>query len=402
VTAASLPHGFRPADYDPFMAEVVDGDPYPVYARLRETAPRLYLERYDAWFFSTFEDVWNLTRSRSLSVAQGITPSQLLLGVPPNNFMPSQMDPPEHTAFRVMLNDLVKPAAARALESLVRERARQYIVALKARGGGDVMSELGSPLAAEVGCNLSGIPSAEVPQLVRWNNQFFHRQPDRRGDTDVGAAAYAEIMAFVWDLVRAAKSGRHTPGGGLAAMLEAQRSNPAITDEHVAYTVFNLQIAAGDTVPKGIAASLHRLWANPGEWALLRSDPSLAMAAFTEAVRLDMPTQMQGRTAVATIELGDVAIRPGQKAMFLFAAANRDGAEFEAPDEYRIVRKSRRQLAFGNDIHRCLGVHVAQMEGRIALEEVVAALPGYEIDLGASGHHRTEYLKGWAHLALKC
>jgi cytochrome P450 len=389
-------------DYDPFMAEVVEGDPYPIYARLRERAPRLYLERYDAWFFSTFEDVWNLTRSRDLSVAQGITPSQLLLGVPANNFMPSQMDPPQHTAFRAMLNDLVKPAAARALENLVRERARKYIAAVKARGGGDVMGELGSPLAAEVGCNLSGLPSSEVPRLVRLNNQFFHREPGERGDTAVGASAYAEIMTFVWDLVRAAKSGRHVATGGLAAMLDAQRLNPAITDEHVAHTVFNLQIAAGDTVPKALAASLHRLWSNPGEWSRLRSEPSLATAAFVEATRLDMPTQMQGRTALATVELGGATIRPGQKTMFLFAAANRDAAEFDAPDEYRIARKTRRQLAFGNDIHRCLGVYVAQMEGRIALEEVLAALPRYEIDTGASRHHKTEYLKGWAHLALTC
>jgi cytochrome P450 len=388
--------------YDPFMLDVVEGDPYPIYARLRRDAPRLYLPAYDAWFFSTFEDVWNLTRSRELSVARGITPSQLLLDSPANNFMPSQMDPPQHTVFRAILNDLVKPAAARALEALVRERARGLIAALKARGGGDVMGDLGSPLAAEVGCHLSGIPSAEVPRLVRWNSLFFHREAGQRGDTSVGAGAYAEIMEFVFDLVGAVKSGRRPATGGLAAMLAAQRENAAISDEHVAHTVFNLQIAAGDTVPKAIAAALHRLWANPDQWILLRSDPSLATAAFVEATRLDMPTQMQGRTATAPIDLGDVTIHPGQKTMFLFAAANRDPAEFDAPDAYRIARKSRRQLAFGNDIHRCLGVYIAQTEGKVVLEEVLAALPNYEIDPVASSHHKTEYLKGWAHLALKC
>ena len=83
-------------------------------------------------------------------------------------------------------------------------------------------------------------------------------------------------------------------------------------------------------------------------------------------------------------------------------AANRDEREFESPDSYRVARKSRRVLAFGNDIHRCLGVYVAQTEGRVALEEVVATLPRYEIDLDESCHHKTEYLKGWARLALRC
>ena len=389
-------------DYDPFMLEVVEGDPYPIYRRLRERAPRFFIEEYGAWFFSTFEDVWNLTRSRDLSVAQGITPSQLLLGVPANNYMPSQMDPPQHTGYRALLNDLVKPAAARALEELIRTRARELIARLVAHGGGDVMSEFGSPLAAEIGCQLSGIPSSEVPRLIRWNNQFFHRQRGQRGDTTIGAQAYAEIMEYVWDLVRAAQNGRHEPSGGLAAMLAAQRERSDVTDEHVAYTVFNLQIAAGDTVPKTIAAALHRLWANPEQRRELRANPSLATAAFVEAARVDMPTQMQGRTALAPVAVGDITVEPGQKTMFLFAAANRDDAEFDSPDDYRIARKSRRVLAFGNDIHRCLGVYVAQTEGRIALEEAVAALPHYEIDLAASSHHQTEYLKGWAHLALRC
>jgi len=389
-------------DYDPFMLEVVEGDPYPTYRRLRERTPRLFIEQYNAWFFSTFEDVWNLTRSRELSVEQGITPSQLLLDSPANNFMPSQMDPPQHTVYRALLNDLVKPGAARALEGLIRMRVRELLGRLLAQGGGDVMGEFGSPLAAEIGCQLSGIPSAEVPRLVRWNNQFFHRQRDRRGDTAVGGEAYAEIMEYVWELVRAAQSGRHEATGGLAAMLAAQRERADITDEHVAHTVFNLQIAAGDTVPKTIAAALHRLWENPEQWRALRADPSLATAAFVEAARLDMPTQMQGRTASGRLTVGDISVEPGQRTMFLFAAANRDEREFESPDSFRIARKSRRVLAFGNDIHRCLGVYVAQTEGRIALEEMVDALPRYEIDLGASSHHKTEYLKGWARLALKC
>ena len=65
-------------DYDPFMPEVVEGDPYPIYRRLRERTPRLFIEQYNAWFFSTFEDVWNLTRSRELSVELPSVPILML------------------------------------------------------------------------------------------------------------------------------------------------------------------------------------------------------------------------------------------------------------------------------------------------------------------------------------
>jgi cytochrome P450 len=388
------------AAYDPFMTEVVEGDPYPIYRRLRESTPRLWLEQYRAWFFSTFEDVWNLTRTRDLSVERGITPSQLLLATPPNNCMPSQMEPPIHTLYRSALNDLVKPGAARALEAFVRQRARELLAPIRERGGGDMMAEFGSLLAAEVGCHLSGLPRSHARELVRWNNQFFHRERGHRGDSAIGGQAYAEIMAFVAASVADVRAGRLAPAGGLAVMLEMQRNDPTVTEDHVLHTVFNLQIAAGDTVPKAIAASLHRLWESPEQLALLRAAPDLTTAAFVEAVRVDMPTQMQGRTAVAPVPIGDDVIEPGQKAMFMFASANRDEAEFAEPDTYRIDRKVRRHLGFGNDIHRCLGVHVAQMEGRVALEEILAALPNYAIELRTSSHHRTEYLKGWAHLSL--
>src|SRR3569833_37375 len=92
--------------YDPFMATVVEGDPNPLYAELRAKTPRLFIERYNAWFFSTFEDVWNLEKERRLSVEGGITPSQLLLGAPANPLMVSQIEPPVHTPFRTAFNAL--------------------------------------------------------------------------------------------------------------------------------------------------------------------------------------------------------------------------------------------------------------------------------------------------------
>ena len=101
-------------DYDPFSAEVLD-DPYPVYERLREESPVHHLEKYGAYALSRFEDIWQATQSPALSVAGGITPSNLLLGHPPNTRMPSQMDPPRHTEIRRLVGPHFRPSAAAAL-----------------------------------------------------------------------------------------------------------------------------------------------------------------------------------------------------------------------------------------------------------------------------------------------
>jgi cytochrome P450 len=387
-------------DYDPFMATVVEGDPNPLYAELRSKTPRLFLERYNAWFFSTFEDVWNLEKERRLSVEGGITPSQLLLGAPANPLMVSQMEPPTHTPYRAALNELVKPSVAQKMEAAMREEARALLAPILAGGGGDLLLGYAGPLASKFGCWLSGLPRADSLQLMRWINGFFHRDPAKSGDTGVGADSGMEMIAYITDFVGQVRAGKREADGAVAVLLDAQKNDPAVTDNHVLFMLFNLQIAASDTVPKAVSATFHRLWSNPAERAKLNDKPYSTLAAFLEAVRIDMPTQMQGRTALERIEFGDIVIEPGQKAMFMFASANRDEAEFHAPDLYRIDRGNRRTLGFGNGLHRCLGLHIAQVEGKVAIEEAMAALPDYQVDMAASRKHKTEYVKGWSNLVV--
>jgi cytochrome P450 len=380
------------------MATVVEGDPYPLYAELRSRAPRLFIERYDAWFFSTFEDVWNLEKERRLSVEGGITPSQLLLGAPANPFMVSQMEPPAHTPYRAALNELVKPSVAQRMEAAMRAEARALLAPILLRGGGDLLMDYAGPLASKFGCWLSGLPRADSLQLMRWINVFFHRDPGKPGDTGIGAKAGMEMMGYITDFVGQVRAGKREAEGAVAVLLDMQKADPSVTDDHIVFILFNLQIAASDTVPKAISATFHRLWSTPAERAKLKDKPYGVLAAFLEAVRIDMPTQMQGRTALERIEFGDIVIEPGQKTMFMFASANRDETEFAAPDLYRIDRGNRRTLGFGNGLHRCLGLHVAQVEGKVAIEEVMAAMPTYAVDMEASRKHKTEYVKGWSNL----
>jgi hypothetical protein len=387
-------------DYDPFMATVVEGDPNPLYAELRAKTPRLFIERYNAWFFSTFEDVWNLEKESRLSVEGGITPSQLLLGAPANPLMVSQMEPPVHTPFRTAFNELVKPSVAQKMEAAMRDEARALLAPILADGGGDLLLGYAGPLAAKFGCWISGLPREDSLQLMRWINGFFHRDPDKPGDTAVGGDSGMAMIAYITDHVAQVRAGKRAAEGAVAVLLDAQRNDPAVTDDHVLFMLFNLQIAASDTVPKAVSATFHRLWSNPAEQAKLKDKPYSVLAAFLEAVRIDMPTQMQGRTALERIEFGDIVIEPGQKTMFMFASANRDAAEFDAPDRYLIDRGNRRTLGFGNGLHRCLGLHVAQVEGKVAIEEVIAAIPNYQVDVAASRKHKTEYVKGWSNLVV--
>ena len=151
-------------------------------------------------------------------------------------------------------------------------------------------------------------------------------------------------------------------------------------------------------MPKALAATLYRLWRNPEQRREVVADPGLVTDAFLEGLRIDTPTQHLGRTVKREIEFHGQTFKPGQKVMLMWASANRDEREFESPTEYRMTRRPPRMLGFGHGVHMCLGKHVALLEARLALEEVMRRLPEYEIDLENAERNRTEFVQGWQRL----
>src|SRR3954454_22777814 len=170
--------------YDPYLDAVLD-DPHPVYARLRDEAPALFLEEYDAWFLSRFDYVWEALQRPELSVAEGITPSQLLLGAPANPLMPSQMDPPLHTKVRRILSDAhLKPTRVTDVEEVVRAEARRRLERIEPGDTFDAVRDYAAPVAMVTACLLCGFPTEEAPTFIRWVNMFFHRRAGHRGETE--------------------------------------------------------------------------------------------------------------------------------------------------------------------------------------------------------------------------
>jgi len=99
--------------------------------------------------------------------------------------------------------------------------------------------------------------------------------------------------------------------------------------------------------------------------------------AVEEMLRYDAPVQVISRTALAEVELGDTKIQPGEQAMLLLGAANRDPAMFEDADELKVARPTSRNLGFGVGIHFCVGAPVA----RLAAQAAVTALVEQDLEL---------------------
>jgi len=384
--------------YDPYSDEVLD-DPHPVYARLREESPALYLEQYGAWFLSRFDYVWEGLQRKELSVAQGISPSQLLLGAPAGPLMPSQMDPPRHTSVRKLLSDSsFRPRQVQNLEDDVRRRSTELLSALDPVAGFDAVRDYAAPLAMGTAALICGFPEADTPTFINWVNQFFHRRPGQKGETERAAQAGGELYGYVTAHLAEVRAHPEAMSALTRVLLTTPVDGEVMTEDGVVSTLVNMLIAAADTFPKVFGACLVALHDHPEDRRSVVAQPGLGLDAFHEALRLDTPTQFQGRTVTEAFEIDGHKFEPGQKVCFLFASANRDPREFDHPDRFDLTRRPTRMVGFGHGTHVCLGMHLARMEARVTVDEFLARFPAYQIDTGRADYARTEYVRGWLRL----
>ena len=191
------------------------------------------------------------------------------------------------------------------------------------------------------------------------------------------------------------------PGSVLAKLQSAPLGDEPVDDMGVAVHLNMLVIGGTETFPKVFSAALHRLWQNPEQRAACVCDPERIPEAFHETLRYDMPTQMLGRTVARDIEIHGQTLRAGSGLMFLWGSANRDEREFPDPDTFDISRRAPRILSFGHGQHMCLGAHVARLEGRILLEELLRAFPEYEVEETKAVRLRSEFFRGFARLPIR-
>jgi hypothetical protein len=388
-------------DYHPFSAAICD-DPWPTYRHLRADAPAFYLPEFDCWFLSRFEDVWNACADPRFVAADGVTTIELLLGqdFSERGSSLAVQDPPIHTRLREQLAPFFMPQAARELEASTRELAASLLDEALPRGELDVIHDLAMRVSVRVACRILGIPLEDADLLAGNVNASFHREPDSRGQTAAGQAAGSLLRDYLAKWVAERRVRPHRDGI-VERLLAFEVEGRPLLDEDLLSNLTLLVVGGTETLPKVFAGCIDQLARNPEQRARVVADPGLAPDAFWEALRLEMPTQMLGRTLRAEVALHGETLRPGQKAMFLWACANRDEREFADADRFDVLRRARRILSFGHATHRCLGHNVARMEGRVLLEELLARVPEYEVLADRAVRIRSEFFFGFAALPIR-
>jgi cytochrome P450 len=354
---------------------------HPTLARARALCPVAHSDAHGGfWVLTRYEDVLKVAQDwETFSSELGITvPHQ-----PPQTSMkilPVAVDPPLQRTFKRLVNAHFTPAKVAPWEEPTRVLVNQLIDGFIERGECEFMTEFARPLPGLAFFDLAlHAPADDLAQINDWATaaSLTHRPESR--DSLMKLAGW--IGAFVER--RRADGPR---GDVVDAVMNAEIEGRPITPQEIIGTIHLLILGGLETTAGVLGAIMMRFCEQPEIPALLRERPELIPQAVEELLRLDGSFICIARTTRHEAEIDGNAIGAGEQVLMYWAAANRDQAEFPAPDTFDLDRERNRHIAFGAGPHRCVGSNLARMNLRVAIDALVNRLhdvklaPGADID----------------------
>jgi cytochrome P450 len=336
----------------------------------------------------------------SFSAAQGTTASHLLTKVQPVTPMINMMDAPEHPKLRSLVKPFFGPRRVAKLGDEVRTFVRARLDAVADQDTFDVVNDLAQPMATFAASLVSGFPTQDATLLRELVDRFFARDSETEAMTEDGYKAMGDMFDYFARLSAAARKTGSEEDSVLSRLLAWDGADGKLDDQAIASHLSLFLVGGIDTLPKVFANTLRRLAQNPDQRARVAADSELALDAFHEALRIDMPTQFMCRQVVKPVEYHGKTMEPGQVLLLLYTAANRDEREFPNPEVFDIDRRPPRHLGFSHGAHACIGLHTARMEARIGIEEILARFPEYVVLEDQIEHYRTEFVKGFSSMPI--
>ena len=386
--------------YDPYDWDI-DTDPYPTWKRLRDEAPLYYNEKYDFYALSRYDDVercsvdWRTYISGKGSVVEIIKSG---MEMPPGNILFE--DPPSHDLHRSLLSRVFTPRRIAEIEPKVREFCARTLDPHAGSGQFDFILDLGAQMPMRTIGMLLGIPEENQEAIRERIEEGFKMEEGTMPDSDnatVGLQFGDEFVEYVeW-------RSKHPGDDLMTDLLNAELEDETgavrkLTRDEVLNYVGLLNAAGNETTTRLIGWAGKVLADHPDQRQELADNPSLIPDAIEELLRYEAPSPVQARYVMRDVEHHGQSVPEGSVMMFLTGAANRDERHFPDPDRFDIHRTIDHHLSFGYGIHFCLGSHLARLEGRVALDEVLKRFPKWEIDWDNAVQAHTTTVRGWEKL----
>lgn len=279
--------------------------------------------------------------------------------------LPVEIDPPEHTEYRRIVEPFFQRAKDPTVIAKVERLLQKHLAEALARPSIEVVRDFALPIQSHALAYLLNVPDAEAATWIGWGTHVFR---DGGSGTQKGAALERYLhQQFDQALARPADD-------FFSALNQATfRGRPLTREEMMGFA--NLAFAGGrDTVIHTLSSALAHLATHPESLAFLRQDPGRIVHACEEFFRVFTPLTHIGRVCPVETDVHGITVPPGGRVSLCWASANQDEAAFDAPEQVRLDRKPNPHLAFGFGAHLCLGAAHARLLLRTLLQQCTERL----------------------------
>lgn len=348
----------KSADWDP-RSEAVLKDQLATYDDMRRRCP-VATSRYGYTSLFRHADVMHvLMDHETYSNAVSRFPS-----------VPNGMDPPEHTAYRRLIEPYFEPQQMEAFAPVCREVAVRLVQALPEQADVELMADFAQIFALQIQCAWLGWPVELHEPLRLWT--LKNQAATLARDEAAMSAVALEFDGYIKDLLTARRNaGSAAPDDVTTRLLRDQALGRPLTDDEIVSILRNWTVGELGTIAASIGIVVHYLAGHAALQQQLREQPPLLPAAIDEILRIHAPLVMNRRVTTRQVSLGGRTLAAGTRLALIWASANRDEAVFGDPDAFRLDRDPQLNLLYGAGIHVCPGAPLARLELRIVMEELL-------------------------------
>ena len=361
-------------------------DPYPQLAELRSLGRPIWHEETGMFLAARYKDANAVLRNRSLGrIFSPRTPEtewETFNYLHADSILDSE--PPKHTRLRSLVMKAFNPKRIEELRPNIERITNQLLHRIEGKvqssGTFDLIADYAEPLPVMVIAELLGFPEADEHLLRPWSQaivKMYEPSPTEEQKADARKASN-EFAAYVHSLM---VERQKNPGIDLISELAIVEEQGEKLSAHELIATCVLLLNAGhEASVNGFGNGLVAALGNEEQWSKLTSNiDGMTETAVDEFLRFDAPLHLFERTATDEVEIGGVAIKPGQKIAALLGSANRDEEIFERADELDLSRSPNPHIGFGAGIHFCIGAPLARQEMQISLPALLHRFPRLEL-----------------------
>jgi cytochrome P450 len=395
-----------------------DHEPWEVFDLLQREAPVYFHPEPGGrgfWALTKYDDVLSVlrdTKTFSSEVGGSATiedlPEDVLAAR--RNFL--EFDPPKHGRYRRLISTSFTPGAVGRYGEWLRGLVRHRLDQVLPLGEFDLVHELAAPIPIRVLAHVLGLPEEILPHLIKLGDRLLV-------DTD---PEYVGELAFATER----EEDRYKPFGSpwadelcaigrefyadrrvcprddvLTLIANAEIDGRPMSEQDLDNTFALLIVAGNETTRQAISLGTLALARHPDEYQRIRADRDLIPSATEELLRYSSPVWFFRRTATRDVVMRDVEIAAGDKVVVWFAAGNRDPDHYPDPHRLDLARNPTDHLTFGRGgPHQCLGAHLARLEARVYLEELIARVERIEL-AGEPVRQRSNFTNGLKRLPVR-